>query len=201
MFFKCQRTEGWFFWHPPACFPIYGNVYPPHWSIGREGGDSGFRRSRIWILVSRNKVVPLPPPPASLPSIPLPLVPEAKERMSQCSSLLALELPLQWDSGCVRGSESQRRASSLWGLTSREYLIIARANGISAPRPWVCIPNSWLAPGDGAVAGSTGALTRGVDRGFPRGLLLMVGFRVRLCEETCYLCVENLERYFFPPEA
>lgn len=83
MFFKCQRREGWFFWHPPACFSIYGNVYPPHWSIGREGGDSGFRRSRIWILVSRNKVAPSPRPS---PSIPLPLVLGAEARMFQCCS-------------------------------------------------------------------------------------------------------------------
>lgn len=94
MFFQCQRREGWFFRRPPACFSIYGNVYPPHWSIGRERGDSGFRRSRIWILVSRNKVAPLPPShPHPSPSIPLPRVLEAEERMSQCCSPLASGSP------------------------------------------------------------------------------------------------------------
>lgn len=62
-----REREGWFFWQPPACLSIYGNVYPPHWSIGREGGDSGFGRSRIWILVSRNLFAPPSPPPPALP--------------------------------------------------------------------------------------------------------------------------------------
>lgn len=192
MFFKCQRTEGWFFWHPPACFPIYGNVYPPHWSIGREGGDSGFRRSRIWILVSRNQVSPLPhsfsTPLPSLPSIPLPLVLEAGEENVSVLFPSGLGITsLQKDSEYVRGSESQRRVSC---LTSREYIIIARANGIAAPRPWVYSPDSWLTcRAMRLVTGSTAALIWGVDSCCPRGVLLTVGFRMRLCLRKNSICV------------
>lgn len=91
MFFQCQRREGWFFNRPPACFSIYGNVYPPHWSIGREGGDSGFRRSRIWILVSRNKVAPLPP--ALLPPPPPFLCPLFWRLRRECLSAVPLWPP------------------------------------------------------------------------------------------------------------
>lgn len=62
----------------------------------------------------------------------------------------------------MRGSEGQRRASWLWGLTSREYIIIARANGISTPRPRAYGPEGWLAcMVMGHVAGSSGCFNLG----------------------------------------
>lgn len=191
MFFKCQRREGWFFWHPPACFSIYGNVYPPHWSIGREGGDSGFRRSRIWILASRNKVAPSPPP---LPL--LSFAPCSGSRGEKVSVLFPSGLgttSLQRDSGCVRESEGQRKASCLWGLTAREYFVIARASDISARRPTAQSPEGWFAcMVMGHVAGSASCFRLGCGQLLSQGNTSHSGIQRRaMPEEKFYSYIKN----------
>lgn len=187
MFFKCQRREGWFFWHPPACFSIFGNVYPPHWSIGREGGDSGFRRSRIWILVSRNKVAPLPLS-CPAPSIPLPLVLEVEERMSQFCSPQASGPPpgcvLFWDWGPVRGSEGEQKAAACGAWPPRVSTSLLPESMAFLPVTQASLAWWWE-----ILLGMLAVLIWGVDSCFPRRVLLTVGLRKGICLRKNSICI------------
>ena len=112
-----------------------------------------------------------PPPPAPPPPSLCPLFWEPRREgfsavpLRPGDHLLAVGLRV-----CERESEGQRKASCLWGLTAREYIVIARASDISARRPRARSPEGWFAcMVMGHVAGSTSCFPLGCGQLLSQG--------------------------------